>query len=114
MIALLKALLLLPVALVVILLAIANRGPVLLSFDPFARGTPEFAFSVPLYLLMFAILALGVVLGGVGTWLTAGGQRRRGRASRREVGRLKEETDRLRANLADTRSTALPAPRRAA
>lgn len=114
MLALLKAIILLPVALIVILLAIANRAPVVFSFDPFARGAPEFAVSVPLYLLLLGALALGVVLGGVGAWLTAGRQRRSGRASRREVGRLRQETDRLRTNLADTRANALPPPGRAA
>jgi uncharacterized membrane protein YciS (DUF1049 family) len=113
MLALLKAIVLLPVALIVILLAIANRAPVIFSFDPFARGAPEFAVSVPLYALLLGTLALGVLLGGIGAWLTAGRQRRSGRASRREANRLRQETDRLRSNLASTRH-ALPPPGRAA
>lgn len=114
MLQLLKAIILLPIALIVILLAIANRAPVVFSLDPFERGAPEFAFSVPLYALLLAALILGVVIGGCGAWLAAGRQRRRGRASRREVSRLKGETDRLRDNLAATRATALPPPGRTA
>jgi uncharacterized integral membrane protein len=112
MLPLLKAILLLPVALIVILLAIANRAPVTFSLDPFARGAPELAFAVPLYLLLFAVLVFGVLLGGIGAWLTGGRHRRSNRAARREVGRLRQETDRLRTNLSDTRAVALPAPQR--
>ena len=114
MLALLKAIVILPVALIVVLLAIANRAPVVFSLDPFERGAPEFAFSVPLYALLLGALALGVLIGGTGSWLAAGRQRRKGRASRREVSRLQQETDRLRTNLAATRATALPPPGRAA
>jgi len=114
MIALLKALVVIPIALLLILLAIANRAPVVFSFDPFERGASEFAFSAPLYALLFGALLLGVLLGGVGAWLSAGRQRRSGRASRREVGRLKQETERLRTNLAEVRGAALPAPSRVA
>ena len=114
MLQLLKAIILLPIALIVILLAIANRAPVVFSLDPFERGAPEFAYSVPLYALLLGALLLGVLIGGTGAWFAAGRQRRRGRASRREVNRLKDETDRLRNNLAATRTTALPPPGRAA
>ena len=113
MLALLKAIIVLPIALILILLAIANRGPVVFSLDPFARGAPEFAFSVPLYALLFGALLIGVVIGGTSAWLAAGRQRRSGRATRREASRLRQETDRLRANLAETRTT-LPAPRQVA
>ncbi|TDR87194.1 lipopolysaccharide assembly protein LapA domain-containing protein [Enterovirga rhinocerotis] len=113
MLALLKAIIFLPIAVIVILLSIANRGIVPVSFDPFARGAPEFVVNVPLYALVLGALAVGVVLGGTGAWLAAGRQRRSGRASRREANRLRRETDRLRTDLAETR-TALPAPRRAA
>lgn len=114
MLALLKALIVVPIALVLILIAIANRAPVIVSFDPFERGASEFSFSVPLYALLLGTLLLGVLIGGFGAWLSAGRQRRSGRASRREVGRLKQETDRLRTNIAEARGPALPPPRRAA
>ena len=39
----LKALILLPVAMVVVLLAVANRAPVTLSFDPFSKPGPQFS-----------------------------------------------------------------------
>ncbi|WP_375458162.1 LapA family protein [uncultured Enterovirga sp.] len=111
MLAALKALLLLPVALVVILLSVANRAPVTFSLDPFAKGPPDLALTVPLYAIVLAALALGILIGGMGAWLAAGRDRRSSRTSRREVNRLKSEADRLRASLATNRGNTLPAPR---
>ena len=111
MLAFLKALVLLPIALVVILLAVANRAPVLVSLDPFAKGAPELGVTLPLYAIVLAALALGVVIGGVGAWLSAGRTRQVARTSRREAQRLRSEADRLRASIAGSRTPALPAPR---
>lgn len=110
----LRAIVLLPIALLAILFAIANRAPVTLSLDPFAKGEPEIALAVPLYAIVFAAVVLGVVLGGIGAWLSGARARRSGRASRREANGLKAEAERLRASLAASRGPALPAPRRAA
>lgn len=110
----LRAIVLLPIALLTLLFAIANRLPVTLSLDPFAKGEPEIALAVPLYAIVFAAVALGVVLGGIGTWISGARGRRSGRASRREATRLKAEAERLRTSLAGSRTPALPAPRRAA
>jgi uncharacterized integral membrane protein len=97
MIRFLKALILLPVAIVVILLAVANRGPVTLSFDPFSPELPELAVTLPLFAVIFAAVMLGVVVGGVGAWLTQAKHRRARRQYGREVRHLKHETERLRA-----------------
>ena len=53
MIRFLKALILLPVAILVVLLAVANRKPVLLSLDPFSQDAPEFSVTVPLFGVIF-------------------------------------------------------------
>jgi uncharacterized integral membrane protein len=117
MLALLKALLLLPVVVVIVLFAIANRAPVIVSFDPFARGAPELAFAVPLYAIVLGACAAGVLLGGIGAWLSGGRQRRAGRQAKREARKLRGETDRLRSDLGAVRASAsgpagpgLPAP----
>jgi hypothetical protein len=107
MLGFLKALVLLPIAIVVVLLAVANRAPVVLSFDPFTRGQPELALTVPLFALILGSVALGVLLGGIGSWLAAGRQRRERRVSAREINRLKAEADRLRASIVQSRP-ALP------
>jgi len=96
MIRFLKALILLPIAVAVILLAVANRAPVQLSLDPFSQDAPEFAVQVPLYALVFAAVAVGIVIGGVAAWLAQAKHRRARRHYRREVSHLRTETERLR------------------
>ena len=120
MIRFLKGLLLLPVAIVVVALAVANREAVRLSFDPFSADMPVFSVTLPLYLILFGAVALGVVLGGIGTWMGQSSHRRRSRDRRREIDRLQSETSRLRTKV-ETRDesfthgssdrVALPAPR---
>ncbi len=100
MIRFLKALLLLPVAILVVLLAVANRAPVQLSLDPFSQEAPEFATQAPLFAVIFASVMLGVVIGGIATWLAQGKHRRARRQYRREAQHLKTETDRLRTQAA--------------
>ena len=96
MIRFLKALILLPVAILVVLLAVANRAPVQLSLDPFSQDAPEFATSLPLFAVIFASVMLGMVIGGTATWLSQAKHRRARRQYRREVGHLRSETERLR------------------
>jgi uncharacterized integral membrane protein len=92
----LKSLILLPVAVLVILLAVANRAPVTVSLDPFSRGAPEISFAVPLFALIFAAIMLGVVIGGMAAWLAQSKHRRAERRYKRETRRLQSETERLR------------------
>ncbi|MCB8819478.1 lipopolysaccharide assembly protein LapA domain-containing protein [Microvirga rosea] len=96
MIRFLKALVLLPVAILIVLLAVANREAVTLSLDPFSRDVPEFATQLPLFAIIFASVMVGVVIGGTATWLAQGKHRRARRQFRREVTHLRNETDRLR------------------
>ena len=106
----LKALVLLPVAILVVLLAVANRGPVTFSLDPIADGVPALALVLPLYAVIFLAVALGMVIGGIAAWGAQGKHRRARRSQGRELTRLRSEADRLR-NLAETSSRpALAAP----
>jgi uncharacterized integral membrane protein len=102
----LKALILLPVAILVVLLAVANRAPVTLSFDPFSQEAPEFSTQLPLFAVIFAAVMLGVVIGGVASWLAQGRNRKTRRQLRRETRQLRHETERLKAQ---NPSTTLPA-----
>ncbi len=92
----LKSLILLPVAIVAILLAVANRAPVTVSLDPFSKGTPEISFALPLFALIFAAIALGTVIGGSAAWLAQAKHRRAERRFKREARDLRSQTERLR------------------
>lgn len=107
MIRFLKALVLLPVAILVVLLAVANRAPVTLSLDPFSDAAPEFSTRLPLFAVIFAAVMVGVLIGGTATWLAQGKNRKSRRELRRETRQLRYETERLKAQ--STPATTLPA-----
>ena len=107
MIRFLKALILLPVAILIVLLAVANRAPVTLSLDPFSQAAPEFAFQLPLFAVIFAAIMVGILIGGTASWLAQGRNRKTRRQLRRETRPLRYETERLKAQSPST--TTLPA-----
>ena len=111
MIRFLKALILLPIAIVVVLLAVANRVPVTLSLDPFSKDAPEFAVQLPLFAVIFAAVMVGIIIGGTASWLAQGRTRKARRRYRREADQLRHETERLRSqNAAAGLPATLPSP----
>ncbi|MFG1478382.1 lipopolysaccharide assembly protein LapA domain-containing protein [Xanthobacter sp. V4C-4] len=74
----------LPLSVLAIALAVANRRDVLVSLDPFSPNAPVLSATVPLYAVIFGALIVGVVLGGSVTWLRQGRFRREARQARRE------------------------------
>ena len=86
------ALVLVPLALVCVAFAVANRQPVVVSFDPFDQAHPAYTLSIPLFALLLCILLAGVLIGGVAAWL---GQRKWRRAARLAQGHARELRDEL-------------------
>jgi len=101
-----KALVLVPIALAIVLFAVANRAPVRVSFDPISRDAPLFALDVPLFAVVLAALAVGVLIGGLAAWLAQGKHRKAARRNRREAEVLRSEAQMLRSAVPDS---ALPA-----
>lgn len=66
----------LPIAIVLVALALANRAPVTLSLDPFAGATPAYALTMPLFLALFLTLIVGILIGGGVAWFSGLRQRR--------------------------------------
>lgn len=99
MIRFIKALILLPVAVAVVLLAVANRSPVTVSLDPFSGDAPEFAIQTPLFAVIFAAVIAGVLIGGTATWIAQGKHRRARRRFKREIVYLRQEAERLRTQI---------------
>ena len=81
----LAAVVLVPLALVMVALAVANRAAVTVSFDPFNPASPAYTLKAPLFVLALFLLAAGVIVGGVAAWLR---QRKWRRAARRLEGEL--------------------------
>ncbi|MBR0783425.1 lipopolysaccharide assembly protein LapA domain-containing protein [Bradyrhizobium iriomotense] len=76
----LTALIVIPLGLILATFAVANRHFVTVSFDPFMANDPALSLTMPLFLLLILVAALGVVAGGCAVWF---GQRRWRRAARR-------------------------------
>ncbi|HLI99744.1 MAG TPA: lipopolysaccharide assembly protein LapA domain-containing protein [Bradyrhizobium sp.] len=99
----LNAAVMIPVGLILIVFAVANRHWVTVSFDPFNSSDPALGVSLPLFMIIIAALILGVVAGGCATWFN---QRRWRRAARQ----YEAETRRLSAQLTDWRAGAIAPP----
>ncbi len=65
-----------PLAIVLVALAVANRAPVDFTLDPFNPGNPALTTTLPLFVYLFAALALGLIIGSVATWVRQGRYRK--------------------------------------
>ncbi|MHA1547736.1 MAG: lipopolysaccharide assembly protein LapA domain-containing protein [Alphaproteobacteria bacterium] len=86
---------LLPLAAVVILLSVVNRGVVSLVFDPFGNP-PAYTLDTPVYLLIFSAFALGAIAGGAAVWVRQSRWRRAARTERSRAAGLQGDVARLR------------------
>jgi uncharacterized integral membrane protein len=86
---------LVPLCAVLIVFALANRQPVILNFNPLApsEGVVTAGAGVPLFLVIFGVLLVGVLLGGIATWFAQGPHRRDERHYKRETERLHRELE---------------------
>ena len=92
-------LLLVPLAIVLIVFAVANREIVTVSLDPFDSAQPALSFRMPLFVLIFAFLIVGVLIGGFAAWLRQGRHRRASRALRSDLVGLRREIEILNTRL---------------
>lgn len=90
---------LVPLAIVIVALAVANRAPVTVSFDPVNATDPLYATQVPLYLLMLLLVIFGVLIGGMAAWLKQGRWRRQSRRLSFELRRVNDENRDLKRRL---------------
>ncbi len=93
----LRVIVYIPLALVFLFFAMANRGPVKISLDPFPGGElggPS--FQAPLFLVVLASIAIGVLAGGLSSWLSHRPVRRAAREARAEAQKAVGQVERLR------------------
>ena len=86
---------LVPLCAVLIVFALANRQLVVVNFNPLTpvEALADSGVGVPLFLVIFGVLLVGVVLGGIATWFAQGTHRRDERLFRRENERLHRELE---------------------
>lgn len=88
-------LILVPIAIVLIAFAVANRSPVATTFDPFNPGNPALTVEWPHFVVLFIALALGLVIGGVATWIGQGRYRKLAKQRSLEAEALKQSQARM-------------------
>jgi len=95
------AVIVVPLAIVIVAFAMANRQAVTVSFDPFSSTTPAYAASLPLFVLIFVLVILGVVIGGIAAWLRQASWRRTARRLDADVHALHQELEAMRRRAAE-------------
>ncbi len=87
---------LVPLAMVLIAFAVANRQIVTVSLDPLSAEGPGATVALPLFALIIGLFILGVLVGGLIAWLRHSKWRRMARRYEREVIALRGEVASLR------------------
>lgn len=93
-------LVLIPLGLLFVVFAVANRHLVTVSLDPFNTSDPSIGFTLPLFAVIIAVAILGVSAGGLATWF-------RQRHWRRAARQHEADARTARAQLADFRASAM-------
>lgn len=75
----------LPIGILIVALAVANRQIVTVSIPPQVGDAPLYSFSLPLFALLFVILFIGMLIGSSATWLTQGKHRKQARVQKVEA-----------------------------
>src|SRR3954452_16570718 len=110
------AMLLIPLGLIFVVFAVANRHSVTVSFDPFNSADPSIAVTLPLFVVIIAVAIAGVGTGGTATWFRQRHWRRAARQHESDARRTREQLAEVRAAAAaaryDQQRLAGPAPDR--
>jgi uncharacterized integral membrane protein len=92
------AIIVIPLLIVVVGFAVANRQVVTVSFDPFSSANPAYAVTLPLFIIIFVLLIIGVIIGGVAAWMRQASWRRSARRLDAQVRDLHNEIDAMRSS----------------
>jgi uncharacterized integral membrane protein len=80
---------LLPLAIVLIAFAVANRQIVTVSLDPFGGSDS----GLPLFVLIILLLIIGVLIGGLAAWVRQGKWRSAARRAERQLQALRKKLE---------------------
>jgi len=81
-----------PLAIILIALAVANRALTSFTLDPFNPGNPSLTAEMPLFVLLFAALLVGLLVGSLATWLRQGRYRKLARQRGLEAQAMRDQT----------------------
>ena len=99
-----------PLAIILVALAVANRGSASFTMDPFNPGNPALTWQMPLFVLLFAAVAVGMVIGSLATWIKQGRYRKMARQRSQEAEMLRQAASRTPAAQQAPQMPPLPRP----
>ncbi|MDR6756958.1 putative integral membrane protein [Mycoplana sp. BE70] len=86
-----------PIAIVLIVLSVANRQPVRLALNPFRPEDSVLSMTAPFFVYLFLALILGAILGAAATWIGQHKYRKRARIEASEAVKWHTEADKHKA-----------------
>jgi len=105
-----SALILIPLAIVLVMFAVANREVVTVSFDPFNSSDPSLGIDLPLFVVILLSVIVGVMAGGIATWIRQGRWRRAARRHEADAAAARAELAQDRPSAPLSRPNALLRP----
>lgn len=95
--AIMRILIFVPLALLILFFSMANRSSVKIGLDPFAPNDATApSFEAPMFLVVLASMAIGVLAGGISSWLGHLPVRRAAKVARAEAKKTRLEIEKLR------------------
>ena len=85
-----------PIALIILALAVANRDLVDLNYNPITPDFPGMQITQPLFVFLFITFALGAIVGGIAVWMSQSHYRRNAREREAEAEEWRYKADRER------------------
>jgi uncharacterized integral membrane protein len=102
------ALVLIPLGVIFLAFAIANRRLVTVSFDPFNATDPSVGLTLPLFMVIIVVAILGVLAGSFATWLRQRHWRRAARQNEAEARDVRAQLAQLQAAMQPQRTPSSP------
>ena len=100
-----------PLAIILVALAVANRGMAAFTMDPFNPGNPALTLQMPLFVMLFLALGIGLIIGSLATWFKQGRYRKIAKLRSQEAEALRQAAARTpAAHPTPSASQALPKP----
>jgi len=85
---------LIPISLILIIFALANRQIISLNFDPTSSLNPIISnIEMPLFFVIYSMLFIGVILGGTAVWFTQSQYRKNSRRLTKMTKTMQAELD---------------------
>ncbi|MDB5554788.1 MAG: putative transrane protein [Rhizobium sp.] len=102
-----KLIVLVPIAVILVVLSVANRHFVTLALNPFRPDDALLSISLPLFVFLFVALITGVILGSLVTWFAQGRYRKQARDEAHEARKWREEAGKQRTRVEEITTRSL-------